>query len=388
MLFYRDKGKRSLDEVLPEVDVLVSGPHATADFPEEVAPFIDAGLTRRLQFDFSDVSTSPITRRWAEIDPQVLYVECPHPRAVRDPNRAPPEDLGDDLREAFARCRGAEGGLPDLTGTDAVRPVTFGGLPVYVEPADDAGWERLVGTLLEVNDRGINAYETLRDGLIERVIDAKVRRIASLDPARLTVAEWRSATSLLVVSMHDTMNTKANPTGAVTVERDPADRLPEVVALSNFGDADGELRVPGDGSRQLPGEVPTMDPSWLRSLAEAHRKGFAVSDPVHVELNRPYLGGREIALYGPRLAALARTAVGRSSEGAPIGLRLGAVMPEFLRETLLGEDATAALKQPGTGWPEIPAAHVDKIATQIKTSFDLIRRWGSRLDRSSTVRTG
>jgi N-formylglutamate amidohydrolase len=380
MLFYRDKGRRELDDVLPEVDVLVAGPHASAAFPEELAPFLADGLTRRLQYDYSDCTTSPITRRWAELDPHVLFVEDPHPRALRDPNRAPPEDLGAVLRDAFARVRAAAGALPSLTGVDAVRPVNFAGIPVFSEPTDEAGWQRLVGTLHEVAERGVGAYESLRDELVERVIDAKLRRLASLDPARLTVDEWRTATTLTVLSMHDTMNTTARPDGAISGERKPEDRLPDVVALSNRGDASGEVRVPADGTRPSADDVPTMDPSWIRALAEAHRRAFEVADRDQVALNRPYLGSREIQLNGPRLAALARTAVARHPDGPRIELRLGAVQAEFRREALLGEETTAVLHQPGTDWPEVPAAHVDDVAGRIKAAYDLFRRWGRRLD--------
>src|SRR5687767_14112719 len=102
-VYYRDKGRRPVDDILGEVDLILTGPHASATFPEEMAPYVADGLTCRLQHDFTDVSTSPVGRRWAEIDRHVLYVENPHPRAVRDANRARPDDLGRGLREAFAR---------------------------------------------------------------------------------------------------------------------------------------------------------------------------------------------------------------------------------------------------------------------------------------------
>ncbi len=123
IVYYEAKGRRPLDDVLAEIDLVVTGPHASAAFPEEMAPFVDKGLTRRLQFDFTDVSTSPVGQRWASIDPHVLYVENPHPRAVRDANRPRPADLGAVLREAFGRLRSAgETQRPSLTGVDAVRP--------------------------------------------------------------------------------------------------------------------------------------------------------------------------------------------------------------------------------------------------------------------------
>ena len=67
MVFFAGKGERVLDDVLEEIDLIVTGPHASAAFPEEMAPFVDGRLTRRLQYDFTDVSTSPVARRWAEI---------------------------------------------------------------------------------------------------------------------------------------------------------------------------------------------------------------------------------------------------------------------------------------------------------------------------------
>ena len=125
-VYYQDKGRRPVGDVLGEIDLILTGPHASAAFPEEMAPYVAEGLTCRLQHDFTDVSTSPVGRRWAEIDPHVLYVENPHPRAVRDANRARPDDLGAGLREAFARLRRAgETERPSLAGVDAIRPVTF-----------------------------------------------------------------------------------------------------------------------------------------------------------------------------------------------------------------------------------------------------------------------
>ena len=127
--------------------------------PRELRPFLDPDLTRRKLFDFSDVSTSAVGRRWAEIDERVLYVENPHPRLVLDPNRMPPGDLEAGLREAFRRVRSAgPGRTVDLDGVDAVRPVTFAFAPVLVEPRDTAGWRALLVTLRECAVRGAGLY--------------------------------------------------------------------------------------------------------------------------------------------------------------------------------------------------------------------------------------
>ena len=107
MTYFVGRGERDIDEVLADIDLIITGPHASAAFPAELQPFVDVRLTRRLQYDFTDISTSPVTRRWAELDPHVLYIEDPHPRAVRDANRARPDDLIIGLREAFERLESA-----------------------------------------------------------------------------------------------------------------------------------------------------------------------------------------------------------------------------------------------------------------------------------------
>lgn len=65
---YADPDTRTLEQAVVEADVLVSAPHAGAAIPEEVAEFLSPELTRRLQYDFSDVSTAAVVRRWAEIE--------------------------------------------------------------------------------------------------------------------------------------------------------------------------------------------------------------------------------------------------------------------------------------------------------------------------------
>lgn len=376
MTFFADRTNRSLDDALASVDLIITGPHASAAFPEELAPFVDTRFTKRLQFDFTDVSTSPIARRWAEIDPHVLYIEDPHPRAVRDANRARPDDLVAGLREAFARLAGAgEGGRPSLTGVDAVRPVTFGYLPVYRRPHDDAEWDRLRDALLAAGALGVDSYERVRDDLIERVIDAKLRRLSTLDPAATSVVEWSTATHLDVLSIHDTMNHTARPDGAICLERPPADRLPNVVALSNRGGADGDVFPDPAGVLRHPIEVPTMSPARLHAIARAYRIAFDALDPGDVAFNRPYRGGYETQRVGPRLRDLAPLAVVRPGDGPPRRLELGAWQNEFLREFLLGDAATAELMQPGVDWTFPPDERIAWIAHRLRDAHDLVRGW-------------
>ncbi|SBN61952.1 N-formylglutamate amidohydrolase [Curtobacterium sp. 9128] len=339
--WWAGKGERSLDQAIAEADVLVSAPHAGAAIPEELDRFLAPEFTRRLQYDYTDVSTSAVVRRWAEIDPRVVVVENPHPRMVRDPNRARPASLVDDLREAFDRVRTAgRGNRVDLGGVDAIRPVTFSFFPLIEPPTSDAALVDLAAAFEDVADRGLGVYERTRDELIERFVTR-------------TMAGGGTFTTL---SFHDTMNTTTRIDGAVDVPREPADRLPGMVALSNRGDANGDRR--GD-------DAVTMDPARLRSLAAAHRMAFGVPDGA-VQCNQPYLGSQEIIRAGARFAQLA-------NDAAVHGATFDAVQAEFLREFLLGDANTAVLRAPGTGWVTPDAAHVDRIAHACRDAWDAYR---------------
>jgi hypothetical protein len=380
IVHFHAKGSRPLAAVLDEIDLIISGPHASAAFPEEMAPFVDDRLTRRLQHDFTDISTSPVARRWAEIDPHVLYIEDPHPRAVRDANRARPADLEPGLREAFARLRRAgETARPPLTGIDAIRPVTFGYLPVLREPRSDEQWSELIAAMTLAGSLGVDVYERVRDDLIERTLEAKLARLRSLDPARTTASEWRSATTLLVMSMHDTMNHTARSDGAICLERHPRDRLPNVVALSNHGGPDGSVRASDDGTLLDETGVPSLDPPTLRAIGAAYRRVFDAHDPDDVGFNRPYLGGHETQVSGPWLRALAPRAVVSGIDDVPIALHLGSWQNEFLREFLLGPEATEHLMAPGEDWVLPPDDRVGWLAERLRAAHDLVRRWGTAL---------
>ncbi|MDV8066127.1 N-formylglutamate amidohydrolase [Rhodococcus sp. IEGM 1366] len=342
LTFYADRESRTLDDAIAGADLLVSCPHSGSAIPEELAEFLAPEFTRRLQFDFTDMSTSAIVRRWAEIDPRIVYVENPHPRMIRDPNRAKPENLEASLREAFARVHQAgAGNKVDLTGVDAVRPVTFSFYPLLLEPTDDAGWKRLADTFTETADRGLGVYERTRDSLVEKMVEKgfEVRR------------------SFTTLSFHDTMNHTTRRDGAVNVLRPEEDRLPDVVALSNRGDHDGNRR----------GDNPvTMDPELIRTLAAAHRKGFQVDDPDAVALNQPYLGSFEIITAGARFAE-------QSARADAAGITLSAVQAEFKREFLLGDTLAAHIMEPGVDWPSSDPERVDQLARACKASWDHYR---------------
>jgi hypothetical protein len=345
-------------------------------------PWVDTRLTRRLQYDFTDVSTSPVARAWAALDPRVLYIENPHPRAVRDANRPRPADIEAGLREAFDRLDAAE--RPSLASVDAIRPVTFGYLPVLTRPVDDADWRSLTAAFSAAMAQGVDAYEKLRDGLIDRVIEAKLARLHALDPASCSLRDWHAATHLDVLSIHDTMNLTARPDGAVCLERPLADRLAEVVALSNRGDALGEIRRSDANGLLADVDVPTMPGARLRAIGHAYRTVFDAWQPDAVGFNRPYLGGHETQLTGPRLRAMQPRCVVRPDDGPPRSLLLGAWQNEFLREFLLGKPAVDELRQPGTDWPTVPADRVQWLAERLSVAHDLVRVHGAAATAAAT----
>ena len=382
MTFFVGHGERAIDDALADIDLIVTGPHASAAFPAELQPFVDVRLTKRLQYDFTDVSTSPVARRWAEIDPHVLYIEDPHPRAVRDANRPRPDDVVAGLREAFDRLdEDAPTKRPSLAGVDAVRPVTFGYLPVYTKPRTDAEWNEFGAALATAGALGIDEYEAVRDELVQRVIEAKLRELATLDPTTCSVADWNAATHLDLLSFHDTMNHTARPDGAICLERQPADRLPNVVAVSNRGDAQGEVPERDDAAIRGENDVTTMRPTRVRAIANAYRIAFGAWDSNDVALNRPYIGGHETTTAGPQLRALEPRAVVRPKGGQPRSIQFGAFQNEFLREFLLGPESSGHLMQPGLDWVYPPDDRVQWLAERLRHAHDLVRGWGDSLAR-------
>lgn len=347
LIFYANPESRSLEQALAEADLVVSCPHSGSAAPEEVARHLVPEYTRRLQFDYTDLSTAPIVRRWAQIDPRVIYVENPHPRLVRDPNRAKPEDVKATLREAFERVRAA-GPLQrvDLSGVDAIRPVTFSFYPLLREPTTQAEWEALLGDFEAAGALGVDVYEKTRRTLLRRWFQ--------------THQGLGTRTPLTTLSFHDTMNTTTRPDGAVVVERAEKDRLPNVVSLSSRGDAEGNPRpdaAPFDGV--------TMQPERLRNLAGAFREAFGAgfgAAPNDISLNQPYLGSQEI------IEARDTVGIGRRTREA--GPLIDAVQAEFLREFLMGEAAVEALHSPGATWPSTDEDRVDAIARSCQAAWD------------------
>lgn len=333
--FFADRENRSLKQALMTADVLISCPHAGAAIPAELRPFLVPEFTRRLQYDFTDCSTSAIVRRWAELDPTVIYVENPHPRLVRDPNRARPDDLAASLVEALRRVREAGPfNHVDLAGVDAIRPVTFSFFPMLKVPDSDVGVAELVEAFVAVGTRGVDVYQATRENLIERMV-------------KRTLTGKSPSAHFTTLSFHDTMNFTTTRAGAVNVERQPEDRLPAVVSLSNRGNHDGEPRSSDP--------VVTMAADRIRLLADAHRAAFDVTLTDDVQLNQPYLGSQEIISAGARFGELA-------DDAERAGATLDAVQAEFLRELLLGAAGVTRISQPGADWPDPDPEHVDHIA--------------------------
>lgn len=168
---YATPDERSLEQAIAEADLLVSTPHSGAAIPAEIAEFLAPTLTKRLQYDYSDVATAAIVRRWAEIDPRIIAVINPHPRLIRDPNRAKPADVGGDLSTAIARVRDAgPWQAVDLSGVDAIRPVTFSFFPILEVPESATEVSRLVQTFVATAEQGLGVYERTRDDLTERFL--------------------------------------------------------------------------------------------------------------------------------------------------------------------------------------------------------------------------
>lgn len=334
LVFWQGKGVTPFAAVAAQIDTIVFGPHAVAAFPAELRPHVSPQLTLRKQCDYSDVITAPLGRAWAAADPHVVYVENPHSRAVLDANRPPVADVGPGLRQFFTTlARSRAGEKVSYAGIDNVRPITFGGETVLMEPQSDAEWDALVSTLNDCAARGPQNYVLIRDGLVNTVLASR--------PA---------GRHLHLISLHDTMNTQMQPDGAITRERPVADRLPWFANFGNRGDAEGngpadELSIPG---------------IEMRRIADAWTHACDITDQG-ILLNSPYKGAWETMHWGERLRAL----------GEP---NVGIVQVEFLRETLLGEAATAELHEAGTGWPLVDAAHLTGIVAKLKSAGDSLRK--------------
>jgi len=381
LVTYSGKDTVAFADVAHKIDLILTGPHATAAFPSEIAPFIETSVTQRKQFDYSDVTTNAIARRWAEIDEHVVYIENPHPRLVFDQNRPQPLDPEKDLREIFNRIRRNQTGAKiAYAGVDSVRPVTFADELIIKEPETDKHWKMLLSTLLNCAANGAFVYAKVRDDVINTVIEKKGAYLHRLPIEKMTVSQLHSALRLQVQCFHDTMNARVYPDGAVGNIREPSERLPLLVCFSNRGNTKGEAKIKDDGSRLAASDVLTITADQLISIKRAYQAAFGIANEKlddTIALNRPYYGGYEVQVLGSRLRAMARESVIKHKSGIKIlSLTTGAYQAEYLRETLLGPENTEIISKPGTGWPDENPEHINDFAEKLKAAYDILRLWG------------
>jgi N-formylglutamate amidohydrolase len=337
LVFWHDRGRRQFADIAAQVDTIVLGPHGSAAFPEELRPFVAPAFTRRMQCDFSDLTTAGLGRAWSQADAHVVYVENPVSRLVLDANRAPPADAMAGLREFYRRlARQRAGENLDFAGVDAVRPITFGGLDVLPEPATPALWAALASALTESAGRTVQAYRDCCEQVLQTVLDRR--------PPEL---------QLRVISLHDTMNTRMREDGAIVLPRPEADLLPPWANLGNRGDAQGDAV----------NEPLTLEGAELRRIAAAWADALGLQGQARqtgILLNRPYKGAYETLHHGQRLRKLNKA-------------RVGALQVEFLRETLLGPAAVAKLHLPGDDWPDVDSALLADLAAALARAGQSLR---------------
>lgn len=283
-------------------------------------------------------------RAWAAADGKVVFVENPHSRVVADPNReqgAEPEGL---LRQCFARLRQDKGA--SLAGVDQVRPVTFSGEDVILEPTE-AAWPEMMKALQISAKLGPLAYEAAKDRVMELVLTSR--------PAR----------PLTVIGFHDTNNWKMRADGALVVERPEKDRMPPFCNFGNQGDFLGNAK---EGKTLLTPatEMRCIARAWAEAFDQAAEqdflkpKDFAYMEPV--SFNRPYDGGHEVRDWARRLPT--------TETGQAI------FQVEFARSFLLGPKASQELREPGISWPAVDEAHVSWVASKLKEAGDKLRAAG------------
>lgn len=337
IVLWQGRGRQAFAEVARDIDTIILGPHASAHFPGELRAFVSPELTLRKQCDFSDLLTSDLGRAWAAADRHAVFIENPVSRLVLDANRAPPADTLAGLREFYRRLAQQRAGESvGFGGVDAVRPITFGGEAVLLEPTSAAQWEALGRALAAAAERTVAVYRASCDSVLQAVLECR--------PA---------GAPLHVFSLHDTMNTRMRSDGAIVLARPQTDRLPRLANLGNRGDAQGEEQ----------NEPLTIAGAELRRIAAGWVEAFGLQGSARASdilLNRPYKGAFETVHYGARLRSLAAQ-------------RTGAVQVEFLRETLLGPAAIAQLHAPGDDWPEADAAHIGAIAASLAHAGRLLR---------------
>ena len=198
----------------------------------------------------------------------------------------------------------------------------------------------------------------------------------------ISVAEWNSATTLDVLSIHDTMNHTARPDGAHLPRAQAGRSAAAVVAMSNRGDSNGEVIADATSRRSAARSTcRRWTPPDLRAIGDAYRIAFDAWDADDVAYNRPYLGGHETTTAGPMLRALEPLAVVRPKGGRPraaavrrLAERVPARVPARPRVRWC---AHAARERTGRA----PDDRVEWLAERLRHAHDLVRAWGDSLAR-------
>lgn len=330
------------------VDVVVHDPHASVALPVEVEDWLAPGISPRRRMDYSDFVSDALGRHWASLDPHVVYVRNPVNRLLFDPNRFRPglDELRTQLPEAIRRSKEAlaAGEKPKLAGVDSVRPVTFAGFPALDLHRVESDIEGFLAILDEAGNRTVDVYRATVRSVVDEVLAAKRDRVSSLSPGDVSADDLVRLTNLMVVGLHDTSAYSMTPDDSLRAAKPANDVLPTYIDFGTRGDSNGDPGL-ADGEGGL--QATSMTPAGVRAL----RMGFVDAFGSHrgFTINDPYKGAEETVRFRDAYA---------------VGSRLGPVLVEVVqyewsRETLIGAEGEAALKEPGTDWPEA-AASVDK----------------------------
>ena len=384
LVFYRGKGEVPFAEVAGRIDLILTGPHATAALPTRAravprARPHPAPAARLLRHDHERpvqaLGRDRRARRLRRVPPPPDPVRPQPGLAGRPGGRAARVLRPAGCPGAWRECLVQRGRL------DPARLVQRGALPASSR-RDDAEWSALMGVITDLGERGARPYARIRDEVIETVFEAKCVRLHALDLDRCTVADFNSARMLHVQCVHDTMNATVGPDGAVDRDKPPADWLPRIVSLGNRGDERGEPRPPAGGGAPADGRHPDhrrgpvpeasskRSPSRstcpTRQLDDAARPQLAVPRGLRVPAHRRLL-------RDPRAAG--HRAAHQPGEGAahPHRRLPGGVPP---RDPAGGRRTSAHVRQPGTDWPETDHAAPRRISPHgSRAAYDILRRW-------------